>query len=104
MNTTVPTVDDILSANFVEGNYGSEYNSGIYTSGNWVPAEARDLKDRIAYYINGEVKRNVRHTTLKMWNWRDGNLSTVVDGYSFSVSADGTLTVNYNGQTVLSIR
>ena len=104
MNSTVPSVDAIVSGNFVEGNYGSEYNSGIYSNGKWVPAEAKDLKDRIAYYINGEVKRNVRHTTLKMWDWRDGNLSTVVDGYNFSVSADGTLTIKYNGQTVLSIR
>ncbi len=104
MDTDIPSVETILAGNFVTGDYSSEYNSGFYLNGNWMPAIAKDLTDRIAYYQGDVCKRNIRHTTLRMWGWRDGNLSTVVDGYSFFVSNDGTLTINYNGVTVLSLR
>ncbi len=113
MASTVPGVDMILSGYFAEGSFGSEYNSGYYTTSTnkgsypvakWVPGIAKDLSDRIAYYDGDACKRNIRNTTLQMWNWRDGNLSTVIDGYSFSVSNDGTLTVKYNGAIAMQIR
>ena len=113
MNANVPEVSSILSGYFVEGNFGAEYNSGYYTTsvnhgsydlGKWAPAIARDLSDRIAYYRDDTIVRNIRTTTLKMWDWRGGNLSTVVDGYMFSVSDSGVLTVTVNGNVVMQIR
>ena len=113
MNADMPSVSSILSGYFVEGNFGAEYNSGYYTTsvnhgsydlGKWAPAIARDLSDRIAYYRDDTIVRNIRTTTLKMWNWRGGNLSTVVDGYVFSVSNEGVLTISVNGNVVMQIR
>lgn len=113
MNADMPSVSSILSGYFVEGNFGAEYNSGYYTTsvnhgsydlGKWAPAIARDLSDRIAYYRGDTVVRNIRTTTLSMWNWRGGNLSTVVDGYVFSVSDNGVLTISVNGNVVMQIR
>ena len=113
MNADMPSVSSILSGYFVEGNFGAEYNSGYYTTsvnhgsydlGKWAPAIARDLSDRIAYYRDDTIVRNIRTTTLKMWDWRGGNLSTVVDGYVFSVSDSGVLTVSLNGNVVMQIR
>jgi hypothetical protein len=103
MNTTVPSLNKILSGNFVEGNYDATYNSGVYYNGNWEPAIAKDLSDRIAYYQGNTCMRNIRHTTLQRWNWRNGNMSTVVEGYSFSVSND-VLTVYYNSKIVMQLR
>ena len=113
MSSVVPSMNTVLNGYFVEGKFGAEYNSGFYTTSTnrgkyelnkWAPAIAKDLKDRIAYYDGNTCKANVRYTTLQMWNWRDGNYSTVVDGYDFSVSADGTLTIKYEGKTVMSLR
>ncbi len=113
MNANVPEVSSILSGYFVEGNFGAEYNSGYYTTsvnhgsydlGKWAPAIAKDEADRISYF-NGNTKvRVIRHSTLNMWDWRGGNLSTVVDGYEFSVSNEGVLTVSVNGNVVMQIR
>lgn len=112
MSQTVPTKEQILSGYFVKGNFGSEYNSGYYTTsanrgsyaiGKWAPAIAKDLSDRIAYYKDNTCVRNVRNTSLTIWNWRNGNLSTVVEGYNFSVS-NGTLTISYNGKVVMRLR
>ena len=113
MSATIPSLEAITSAYFVEGEYGAEYNSGFYTTsvnkgnlevGKWAPAIAKDLKDRIAYYQGSTCKANVRNTTLQMWNWRDGNLSTKVDGYIFTTTEDGTLTVEYKNEVVLRLR
>ena len=113
MNTKAPEVSNILSGYFVEGNFGAEYNSGYYTTNanrgsysvnKWAPAIAKDLSDRIAYYKDNTCVRNVRHTTLTMWNWRNGNKSTVVDDYTLSVNATGVLTVTYKGEVVLQIK
>ncbi|MBE6450627.1 MAG: hypothetical protein E7016_01535 [Alphaproteobacteria bacterium] len=103
MNTIVPTVENITSGNFVEGNYDSTYNSGVYLNGKWEPAIAKDMKDRIAYFVGDTCMRNVRNTTLARWNWRDGNFSTKVDGYVFTTE-DGTLTARYNNEVVLRLR
>ena len=112
MSQNVPTKEQILSGYFVKGNFGSEYNSGYYTTsanrgsyaiGKWAPAIAKDLSDRIAYYKDNTCVRNVRNTSLTIWKWRGGNLSTVVEGYNFSVS-NGTLTISHNGKVVMRLR
>ena len=112
LSQTVPTTEQILSGYFVKGNFGSEYNSGYYTTsanrgsyaeGKWAPAIAKDLTDRIAYYKDNTCVRNVRNTSLVIWNWRGGNISTVVEGYNFSVS-NGTLTITHNGKVVMKLR
>lgn len=113
MENAAPEVSSILNGYFVKGNFGVEYNSGYFTTtanrgtysvGKWAPAIAKDLSDRIAYYKDNTCVRNVRNTSLVIWNWRGGNLSTVVDGYGFSVDSNSVLTVTYNGKVVLELR
>lgn len=113
MEDAAPEVSSILNGYFVKGNFGVEYNSGYFTTnanrgtyavGRWAPAIAKDLTDRIAYYKDNTCVRNVRNTSLVIWNWRGGNLSTVVDGYDFSVDSNSVLTVTYNGKVVLELR
>ena len=113
MANEAPEVSSILSGYFVKGNFGAEYNSGYFTTtanrgtysvGKWAPAIAKDLTDRIAYYKDNTCVRNVRNTSLVIWNWRGGNLSTVVDGYGFSVDSNSVLTITYNGKVVLQLR
>ncbi len=113
MEDAAPEVSSILNGYFVKGNFGVEYNSGYFTTnanrgtyavGRWAPAIAKDLTDRIAYYKDNTCVRNVRNTSLTIWNWRNGNLSTVVDGYDFSVDSNSMLTVTYNGKVVLQLR
>ena len=113
MEDAAPEVSSILNGYFVKGNFGAEYNSGYFTTtanrgtyavGKWAPAIAKDLSDRIAYYKDNTCVRNVRNTSLTIWNWRNGNLSTVVDGYTFSVDSNSMLTITYNGKVVLQLR
>lgn len=113
MDAKAPEVSSVLNGYFVKGNFGAEYNSGYFTTtanrgtysvGKWAPAVAKDLSDRIAYYKDNTCVRNVRNTSLTIWNWRNGNLSTVVDGYNFSVDSNSVLTVSYNGKVVLQLR
>lgn len=94
---------DILDS----GYFTTEANKGeLYPVGTWCPAKAEDLSDRIAYYrYDGTLVRNVRNSSLSLWGWRDGNLSTKVDGYTYSVDqSTGVCTVVYNGETVLKIK
>ena len=113
MENAAPEVSSVLNGYFVKGNFGAEYNSGYFTTtanrgtysvGKWAPAIAKDLSDRIAYYKDNTCVRNVRNTSLTIWNWRGGNYSTVVDGYGFSVDSNSVLTVTYNGKVVLELR
>lgn len=113
MDAKAPEVASVLNGYFVGGNFGAEYNSGYFTTtanrcsysvGKWAPAIAKDLSDRIAYYKDNTCVRNVRNTTLAMWNWRDGNFSTVVEGYTFSVDSNSALTVTYKGEVVMQLR
>lgn len=113
MENEAPEVSSILSGYFVKGNFGAEYNSGYFTTtanrgtyavGKWAPAVAKDLTDRIAYYKDNTCVRNVRNTSLVIWNWRGGNLSTVVDGYDFSVDSNSVLTITYNGKVLMQLR
>ena len=75
----MPTISEILNSHFGTTSATADYNSAVYYNNEWLPAIAKDLKDRIAYYIGEEVRRNIRFTTLAMWGWRDGNYSTVVE-------------------------
>lgn len=113
MEDAAPEVSSVLNGYFVKGNFGAEYNSGYFTTnanrgtyavGRWAPAIAKDLSDRIAYYKDNTCVRNVRNTSLVIWNWREGNLSTVVDGYTFSVDSNSVLTITYNGKVVMQLR
>lgn len=113
MEDAAPEVSSVLNGYFVKGNFGAEYNSGYFTTnanrgtyavGRWAPAIAKDLSDRIAYYKDNTCVRNVRNTSLTIWNWRGGNLSTVVDGYDFSVDSNSVLTITYNGKVVMQLR
>jgi len=112
-NSNICSVNNILNGYFIEGSFGAEYNSGYFTTstnkgsyaaGKWAPAIAKDLDSRIAYYKGNTCVRNVKNTTLAMWNWRGGNYSTVVDGYTFNVTSDGILTVTLNGKKIITLR
>ena len=116
MSESTPEVNNILAGYFVEGNFGEEYNSGYFTTsanhgsyavGKWAPAIAQYHSDEypILYYsdVNTPV-RSLSKYILAMWNWRGGNFSHVVDGYTFSVSESGVLTITYNGETVMQLR
>lgn len=116
MDNTTPELESILSGYFVEGNFGEEYNSGYFTTsanhgsyavGKWAPAIAKYYSDEypILYYSDVNTPaRSLSKYILAMWNWRGGNFSHVVDGYTFSVSESGVLTINYNGQVVMQLR
>lgn len=108
-----PTVNQVLGGYFATGSFGASYNSGYYTTaankgsypaGVWAPAVARDEANMIVYSSNGNDVRCISKATLARNGWRGGNYSTVVDGYSFAVSANGTLTVSYNGTEIMRIR
>lgn len=116
MNATLPEVSSILNGYFVEGNFGTEYNSGYFTTtvnhgsyivGAWAPAIAEYRSDEYPIVYNSDVNTPVRSLSkyiLAMWNWRSGNFTHVVDGYSFSASENGVLTITYNGDTVMQLR
>lgn len=78
-SSKMPLESEIISSDFSSEILSYDYNSGVYYNGKWEPAIAKDLSDRIAYYQGATVMRNIRHTTLARWGWRDGNYSTVVD-------------------------
>jgi hypothetical protein len=106
-NVVVPTESEIKSGNFVSGNYTSDYNSGWYNQSakKWVPAIAKDNSWGISYSIPTQTNiRSIRNETLKMWEWRNGNYSVFVDGYTFDVDANGVLTVRYKGEVVLQCK
>lgn len=94
----VPDKEAIINGYFVEGNFNAEYNGGLYVEDHWEPAISKDMSDRIAYYVDDTCKRNIRNSTLKLWNWRDGNWSTVIDGYSFVVDNNGVVSISYEGE------
>ena len=115
MSETLPEVNNIMAGYFVEGNFNEEYNSGYFTTsanhgsyavGKWAPAVAEYRSDEypIIYSNNGVVTRSLSKYILAMWNWRDGNFSHVVDGYVFSASENGVLTITYNGEVVMQLR
>ena len=99
------TIEELLSATFYEGEYTSDYNSAWYYGHNdWEPAIMETAKDRLNYYVGGEVVRNLRFTTLKMWKWRDGNISGDIEGYTYTVDDNGIMFLYYNDELVLKIK
>lgn len=99
------TREEILSATFYEGEYTSDYNSAwYYGHDDWEPAIMETAKDRINYYVGGEVVRNLRFSTLQMWKWRDGNMSGDIEGYTYTVDENGVMFIYYENELVLKIK
>ncbi len=102
----MPTKAQIQSANFTSGQYAG-FNSGVdpNKNGNWIPAKAQDENNRLTWVIDNDGHGlEISNEVLSWWNWRDGNLTTVVDGYTFNVSGDGVVTVYYNGNFVIQFK
>ncbi len=100
-----PTIEEVKAAKFVEGEF-SGYNSGYdpEENGIWLPAIATDESFGIEYTANNKKVRSVLNKTLDKWGWsnrnEDGNYSTVVDGYSYSVE-DGKMTIRFNEESLI---
>ena len=115
LNQIVPTKEQFAEAYFAKSKqFDEKYNSGFFTNeanrgtykvGVWAPAIAKDLSDRVAYYKDNTSVRFVTFKELSNgWNWRNGNFSTKVEGYEFSVSEDGVLSIAYNGEVVMRLK
>lgn len=115
LNQIVPTKEQFAEAYFAKSKqFNEKYNSGFFTNeanrgtykvGVWAPAIAKDLSDRVAYYKDNTSVRFVTFKELSNgWNWRNGNFSTKVEGYEFSVSEDGVLSIAYNGEVVVRLK
>lgn len=116
LDQIVPTKEQFAEAYFAKSKqFNEKYNSGFFTNeanrgtykvGVWAPAIAEDLSDRISYKKDNTSVRFVTYKELGngKWNWRNGNFSTKVEGYEFSVSEDGILTIAYNGEVVMRVK
>lgn len=115
LDQIVPTKEQFAEAYFAKSKqFDEKYNSGFFTNeanrgtykvGVWAPAIAKDLSDRVAYYKDNTSVRFVTFKDLSNgWNWRNGNFSTKVEGYEFSVSEDGVLSIAYNGKVVMRVK
>lgn len=116
LNQIVPTKEQFAEAYFAKSKqFNEKYNSGFFTNeanrgtykvGVWAPAIAEDLSDRISYKKDNTSVRFVTYKELGngKWNWRNGNFSTKVEGYEFSVSEDGILSIAYNGEVVMRVK
>jgi hypothetical protein len=109
---TIATTSEVMGSSFVEGSFGSSYNSGYWTfssnkmnnpEGIWAPAIAEDVSNGIIYYNGSTRVRSISKATLDMWKWANG-YSTVVSGYAFSVDDNGVLTVKKDNTVVMKIR
>ena len=116
LDQIVPTKEQFAEAYFARSKqFNEKYNSGFFTNsanrgtyqvGVWAPAIAEDLSDRISYKKDNTSVRFVTYKELGngKWNWRNGNFSTKVEGYEFSVSEDGVLSIAYNGEVVMRLK
>ncbi len=115
LDQIVPTKEQFAEAYFAKSKqFDEKYNSGFFTNeanrgtykvGVWAPAIAKDLSDRVAYYKDNTSVRFVTFKDLSNgWNWRNGNFSTKVEGYEFSVSEDGVLSIAYNGKVMMRVK
>lgn len=116
LDQIVPTKEQFAEAYFAKSRqFNEKYNSGFFTNsanrgtyqvGVWAPAIAEDLSDRISYKKDNTSVRFVTYKELGngKWNWRNGNFSTKVEGYEFSVSEDGVLSIAYNGKVVMRLK
>lgn len=119
----VPTEAQILAAYFAKTSehptltvnerfngayYTTNTNKQSYPVNTWCPAISKDLSDRVAWSVIKDgaeyTVRNIRYGGLTTgWETHNGHKSTIVDGYTFSVSG-GVLTIKYNGETVMKLR
>lgn len=119
----VPTEAQILAAYFAKTSehptltvnerfngayYTTNTNKQSYPVNTWCPAISKDLSDRVAWYVIKDgadtAVRNIRYGYLTTgWETHNGHKSTIVDGYTFSVSG-GVLTIKYNSETVMKLR
>lgn len=99
----MPTVEDFKNGYFVKGNFDESYNGGYFTTsrnahglrvGAWAPAHAYTNNTGVHYSYQGSIVANVYNTDLKFWNWRGGNFTTDVNGYTFTVDQFGVLFIN----------
>lgn len=101
----VPTIENVQNAYYVAGNYVSQntngdyvsdYNSGILTGGHWVPAIAADKAFGISYSLPTKTDAlSIKKESLAQWGWN----STVLAGYSATVE-NNVLTV-WKGDTIV---
>ncbi len=103
MDDVAPTIDEIKNTTFYTGDYTDHDSAVWHLQEKWEPAIAETAKDRINYYVNGKVVRNIRFSTLDVWGWRDGNLSHVIDGYTYTIDNNGKMFLYYNGELVLDL-
>lgn len=102
---TFPTMEQILSATIVKGDFAG-YNSAYdpKENGVWLPAVAKDESFGIEYTANNKKVRSILNKTLDKWGWtnkdKDGNYSTVVDGYSYSVE-DGKMSIRFGNEVLI---
>lgn len=102
---TFPTMEQILSATIVKGDFAG-YNSAYdpKENGIWLPAIAKDESFGIEYTANNKKVRSILNKTLDKWGWsnrdKNGNYSTVVDGYSYSVE-DGKMTIRFGNESLI---
>lgn len=99
---TMPTKEQFKSGNFVEGSFDASYNGGWWnkSESKWYPAAVTDESKYIKMRYQGRVKDRVSFTDLKIWGFRGGNITSVVNGVTATVNND-ILTVTYNGQTLV---
>lgn len=104
------TLEELKSAYFVakEGGFSSSYNSAFYTTnvnanglevGKWAPAVGKD-DNGVVYSYEGRTVSKVSKTDLHMWNWRGGNYSCYIDGYTFTVDENNALTIKCGSSTL----
>ncbi|MBR6515435.1 MAG: hypothetical protein IKT40_01120 [Bacilli bacterium] len=95
-SSIIPTKEEILSANFVEGSFDNKYNGAFYTTtknsattglkvNGWYPAKYEQWEDRIVWLYGDTVVRNVRNTTLSLWGWKNEYL-TIGNNYTYKIT------------------
>lgn len=105
MSEIIPSENQLKNlGTFTRGNY-DEYNSACDRGKNgvWVPAKTEDASDALRWRLEDGKARSVRLESLQQWNWRNGDYSTVVTGYTYTVN-NGVLTLKYNGNVVLIVK
>lgn len=105
MSEIIPSENQLKNlGTFTSGNY-DEYNSACDRGKNgvWVPAKTEDASDALRWRLEDGKARSVRLESLQQWNWRNGDYSTVVTGYTYTVN-NGVLTLKYNGNVVLIVK
>ncbi len=98
-----PTAEMVANGDVWEGDFSSCNSAYYLQDGTWKPCIAQDAEDGIKYFEGNTCVRSIRKSSLENWNWRNGNFSTVVSGYSCSFEGENMI-VSYNGQVVLTLK